>query len=67
MIIDFNNKKVELEHQKDFIFAAFSSFFKSIEKELDLPPFIYAEQAYKENIKGVKDVRRWYKKLMEVK
>lgn len=67
MILDFNKKKVELDLKKAIIFDAFKNFYKSIEEtdKVDIPYFLYAQRAYKENIKSIKDVNKWYNLIMK--
>lgn len=64
-MINLFDKKREIEHKKAVIFEAFKEFYKSVEKEVDIPYFIYAKNSFNENIKTIKDVNIWYKRIME--
>ena len=63
-MINLFDKKREIEYKKAVIFEAFKNFYKSTVKDVDIPYFIYAKNAFNENIKTIKDVNFWYKKIM---
>lgn len=65
MILDFCKKKEEIEHKKIVIFEAFKEFYKSKAEDVDIPYFIYARNAFNDNIKTIKDINKWHKKITQ--
>lgn len=64
-IINLNEKRNKYEIKKEVVFNFILNYFKELkETGVDIPYFLKAREWYKQNVKDLKDLNYWYKKII---
>ena len=65
-IIQMDKKREKIERKKALVFEFVLNFYKEIkETGVDIPYFLKARDWYNNNVKDIKSLNYWYKKITE--